>query len=80
MKKENSKMMTITINDFATDEEIATLWKIAERIIKEAVALLKQTDWTISEIALALGFIQSNYFSSFFKRHIGQTPQEYRRE
>ena len=53
---------------------------IAERIIKEAVALLKQTDWTISEIALALGFIQSNYFSSFFKRHIGQTPQEYRRE
>ena len=28
-------MMTITINDFATDEEIATLWKIAERIIKE---------------------------------------------
>ena len=35
MKKENSKMMTITINDFATDEEIKTLWKIAERIIKE---------------------------------------------
>ena len=28
-------MMTITINDFATDEEIKTLWKIAERIIKE---------------------------------------------
>ena len=35
MKKENLKMMTITINDFATDEEIKTLWKIAERIIKE---------------------------------------------
>ena len=35
MKKENSKMMTVTINDFATDEEIKTLWKIAERIIKE---------------------------------------------
>ena len=35
MKKENLEMMTITINDFATDEEIATLWKIAERIIKE---------------------------------------------
>ena len=28
-------MMTVTINDFATDEEIKTLWKIAERIIKE---------------------------------------------
>ena len=35
MKKENLEMMTITINDFATDEEIKTLWKIAERIIKE---------------------------------------------
>ena len=28
-------MMTITINDFATDDEIKTLWKIAERIIKD---------------------------------------------
>ena len=27
--------MKITINDFATDEEIETLWRIAERIIKE---------------------------------------------
>ena len=28
-------MMTVTITDFATDEEIETLWKIAERIIQE---------------------------------------------
>ena len=27
--------MKITINDFATDEEIETLWRVAERIIKE---------------------------------------------
>ena len=28
-------MMTVPISDFATDEEIETLWKIAKRIIKE---------------------------------------------
>ncbi len=28
-------MTSITINDFATDDEIKILWQIAERIIKE---------------------------------------------
>tara|TARA_Y100001937_G_scaffold16733_1_gene23063 strand:- start:228 stop:398 length:171 start_codon:yes stop_codon:yes gene_type:complete len=28
-------MMSVTINDFLTDDEVKEIWKIAERIIKE---------------------------------------------
>lgn len=51
---------------------------IADRLIQEATALLTQTDWNISEIAHALGFGNSNYFSSFFKKHMGMTPRAFR--
>ena len=56
-----------------------TSFHIAERLIKEASELLNQTDWQISEIAYALGFNHTNYFSSFFKKHLGITPKEYRK-
>ncbi|MAZ28723.1 MAG: AraC family transcriptional regulator [Cytophagaceae bacterium] len=51
---------------------------IADRIVKEAAALLTETDWNISEIAHALGFGNSNYFSTFFKKQLGITPRAFR--
>lgn len=33
----------------------------------------------LSEIANACGFASTNYFCTVFKKHIGQTPEEYRR-
>ena len=44
----------------------------------EAKALLKHTDWNISEIAYALGFDYPTYFNNFFKEHSGATPSSYR--
>lgn len=51
---------------------------ISARIVKEAQALLKHTDWNIAEIAYSLGFDYPTYFNIFFKRHTGLTPGEAR--
>lgn len=51
---------------------------IAQRIVKEAKALLKNTDWSIAEIAYSLRFEYPSHFTSFFKKNTGNTPKEYR--
>ena len=55
-----------------------TTTHIAERIISEARALLQHTDWSIAEIAYALGFEYPTYFNNFFKKKTGQIPKSIR--
>ncbi|HML67885.1 MAG TPA: helix-turn-helix domain-containing protein [Clostridia bacterium] len=47
--------------------------------INEAKRMLRQTDLRSSEIAYAVGFRDSHYFSFVFKKVSGCTPSEYRR-
>ncbi len=56
----------------------STTSHITERIITEAKALLQHTDWSISEIAYALGFEYPTYFNNFFKKITGTTPKSFR--
>jgi len=51
---------------------------IAERIAAEAKALLQHTDWSVADIAYALGFAYPTYFNNFFKRLTGLTPKSLR--
>jgi AraC family transcriptional activator of pobA len=51
---------------------------IAERVVKEAMAMLRHSDWNISQIAYGLGFEYPAYFNIFFKKHTGRTPLEVR--
>lgn len=51
---------------------------IASRIIKEAKALLRYSNWDISQIAYSLGFDHPANFHIFFKRETGQTPKQTR--
>ncbi len=51
---------------------------ITERITTEAKALLKYTDWNISEISYALGFEEAAHFNNFFKKKTNLTPSFYR--
>ncbi|WP_316800766.1 AraC family transcriptional regulator [Pedobacter frigidisoli] len=51
---------------------------ITGRITTEAVALLKNTDWNISQIAYCLGFEYPANFNLFFKRRMNCTPRTYR--
>jgi AraC-like DNA-binding protein len=56
----------------------STTTYLAERITAEAVALLQQTEWSIADIAHALGFEYPNYFSNFIKKTTGNMPKFYR--
>ena len=47
---------------------------IAERVTAEAHALLKHTDWTVSQVAYCLGFEDPGHFATFFRLHTGQVP------
>lgn len=47
---------------------------IAERVLKEANALLQNTDWSIAQIAGGLGFEEPAYFANFFKKYQGTSP------
>ncbi|MEH6765891.1 helix-turn-helix transcriptional regulator [Yeosuana marina] len=48
------------------------------RIVEEAKILLKQTPWSISEIAFVLGFDEIAHFSNFFKKHTNIAPLKFR--
>ena len=41
---------------------------IRQRVVQEAKLLLRQTNWTISEISASLCFEEVAHFSDFFKR------------
>ncbi|MVM30328.1 helix-turn-helix domain-containing protein [Spirosoma sp. HMF4905] len=51
---------------------------IAERVASEAKALLKHTDWNISEISYSLGFDEPAHFNYFFKKQTQLTPSAFR--
>lgn len=51
---------------------------IGGRVVQEAKLLLKQTNWTVSEISDSLGFAEVAHFSNFFKRHTTLSPGAFR--
>ena len=55
-----------------------TTQNIADRVIKEANALLRNTDWSIGQIATGLGFEEQSNFTIFFKKYTGTTPAAFR--
>lgn len=55
-----------------------TTTHIAERITREAKALLKNSDWNIAEIGYSLGFEDPAHFNNFFKKQTTLTPRAFR--
>lgn len=51
---------------------------LAEYIISEAKRLLLYSDFSIKEVAFALEFKDNSYFTKYFKRHTGITPNVFR--
>lgn len=47
--------------------------------IANAMSLLDQTDYTISQIASAVGYDNALYFSRIFKKHTGMSPSDYKK-
>lgn len=52
---------------------------IAERLLAEAKALLKHTDWNIAEISQALGYEDQSHFNAFFKKQTQYSPSAFRK-
>lgn len=53
---------------------------IAYVTIMDAKAKLKGTDMTIQEIAYSLNFPSASFFGKYFRRYVGVTPLEYRKQ
>lgn len=47
---------------------------LAGRLVQEAQALLKHTDWPVGLIGYSLGFAEPAHFNNFFKKHTGHSP------
>ena len=52
---------------------------IVDLRLKSACELLRNTDMTIKQIGLQVGYDDPFFFSKLFKRHIGVSPTEYRK-
>ena len=51
---------------------------IQERMLLEIQRILLHSNDSIKEIANTLNFEDPSYFTRFFKKHTGQSPQDYR--
>jgi AraC-like DNA-binding protein len=51
---------------------------IHERVITEAQRLLAHSSQSVSQIANQLGFEDAPYFTRYFKKYVGQTPEAFR--
>jgi AraC family transcriptional regulator, transcriptional activator of pobA len=58
----------------------ATKELIVERVMTEAMRLLRFTDLTVGEVAFRVGYEDPLYFSRAFKRYAGRAPLAYRAE
>lgn len=52
--------------------------EIARERLERAKHLLQTTDWTVTHIALELGWQDANLFEKFFRYHLKTTPTAYR--
>ncbi len=57
----------------------STTAHINEKLVAEACSLLSHTDWTIADIAYSLGFEYPSYFTNFYKKHTGNSPNSFRK-
>ncbi|WDF57476.1 helix-turn-helix domain-containing protein [Mucilaginibacter sp. KACC 22063] len=51
---------------------------MSNRVIQEARILLKQTDWSVADVAYTLGFDDVAHFSNYFKKQTSFTPLAFR--
>jgi AraC family transcriptional activator of pobA len=52
---------------------------IQQRVVREAATRLEASTATVKQIAFALGFKDTAYFSRFFSKHTGEAPGAWRR-
>ena len=86
----NVNLDTIAAKCFCTKQYAVHVFKkrfgitpyryILKKRVNASKHLLRETNSSINEIARTLGFENSHYFSSFFKKETGTTPSEFRKK
>jgi len=83
LPKEYAELLYITPNHLnALCKEllgIPTGEVIRNRVILEAKRLLVHLELSISEVSFQLNFNDNSYFTKFFKKYVGLTPEEFRK-
>lgn len=64
---------------FKQEMGISFLGFLSQTRMKRAIQLLNATDLTIHDIAGQVGYVTQHYFSTSFKKHVGVSPNQYRR-
>jgi len=52
---------------------------IQQTRIREAIRLFNTTDFSVSDIAIMVGYQDFSYFSKIFSKHTGMSPSEYKK-
>lgn len=77
-----SELFRIRIKELQSGLKIITGANVHEYIIQVRIEKAKQylsdPDYTVKQIAFAVGFKRSSHFGQLFKNLVGLTPQEYR--
>lgn len=68
------------VHAFTKTYDISPINYMISLRIQDAKQLLKNDDYSLSLISRLLGFSSPSYFSQSFKRQMGMSPQEYRRQ
>lgn len=83
LPKEYAEMLYITPNHLnALCNDLLGLSAgelIRDRVLLEAKRLLVNVDISVSEIAYRLNFTDNSYFTKFFKKYTGVTPEDFRK-
>jgi AraC-like DNA-binding protein len=83
LPKEYAEMLHVTpnhLNAVCTDLVGKTAGDlIRDRVVLEAKRLLVNADLSITQIAYELNFADGSYFTKFFRKYAGVTPEEFRR-
>jgi len=84
LPKEYAELLYITpnhLNALCNDLlDISAGEVIRNRVILEAKRLLVNPELGITEIASQLNFSDNSYFTKFFKKQTGLTPEEFRKQ
>jgi AraC-like DNA-binding protein len=82
--QEYADMLSVTANHLSQSVKHVSgknaLTFIAERLATEARSLIQYTDFEIAEIAYQLNFSDPANFGKFFKKQVGLSPSEFRKQ
>ena len=65
---------------FKTETGLSPTGYINRYRIEKAAVFLKNTDQSITDISALVGFEDSNYFARTFKKYMGVSPRQYRKQ